>query len=152
MGEAAADGAAIANRRMADVAGRRDEEGRSRTRQVRALDRSLAGEGANRDAAVVDPNVVESGQAVEIDQNTGSGEAHIKEGHQTLAPGQHLGLVAALDQNRERLVEASGRHVVKCRWFHRLTSCRADSAAQRRGYLSRSGGFVKVGGSDTARP
>jgi len=35
-------------------------------------------------------------QPIQIDEKSGPGEAHIKEGHQTLAPGQHLGLVAAL--------------------------------------------------------
>ena len=69
-------------------------------------------------AVVVDPVVGEVGQVVDVDQQLGRGEAQLEQGHQALAAGQHLGLTAALVEQRDRLGDAAGCLVAEARREH----------------------------------
>ena len=42
---------------------------------------------------------------VDVDELCGAGQAHGEQRHEALAAGEHLGLVAVLGEERERLVE-----------------------------------------------
>ena len=93
VGEAAADGAAVANRRVADEAARLGEDGRARPHRLRPLHRVLAGERADRQAVVGRADIREVADAVDVDQRLGMGEPEVEEGDQALAAGQDLGPV-----------------------------------------------------------
>ena len=93
---------------------RRLGEHRSGGGQVLApLDVHVAGQGADRDVAVVALDPVQVGDAGDVDDQLGPGEPQFEERDQALSPGHHLGLIAALLQDSQGLIQTRGSAIVK---------------------------------------
>ena len=91
----AAERAAVADRRMADMRhGARDQR-RVLRDDRRAFGRGVAHQGADLHAAVAARDAVETGNAVDVHQEARRVEPHVERGDQALAARQHARPVAA---------------------------------------------------------
>ena len=87
--------------------------------QRRALQVGVAAERADAQRAVAVLAVVaEAGQVVDVDEQRGGGEAQLEQRHEALAAREHLGVVAVLGQERDRLVEGARRRVAEAGGVH----------------------------------
>jgi hypothetical protein len=109
MRQGAADGTAIADGDVTDLPQRLDEH-RPAAGDFRAtLGRALARSGADRQRAIrLDPNVLQRGDPVDIDQNRWPGQAHVHQRHQALASSQHLRIFPVLGQESDCCVDRLG--------------------------------------------
>ena len=62
--------------------------------------------------------VAEAGQVVDVDEQRGGGEAQLEQRHEALAAREHLGVVAVLGEQRDRLVEGARRRVAEAGGVH----------------------------------
>ena len=127
MGKAAADGTAVANLRVSDVA---DGLGQQRPTARHAgigLDRSLAGHGAEPERTVFDRDPGERLDTVEIDQNRGPRQAEVKKRHQALPAGERPRIPAMRREHRHGLGHIARAFIGEWRRFHRLARPRCRS-------------------------
>ena len=87
----------------------------------RALEGGLTRDRADLDAAVRG-DALEPVHAVDVDQDSGNGQAHVHERHETLAAGQDLRLVAVLAERRDDLVDGLGGDVPERGGLHATSS------------------------------
>ena len=130
VGQAAADGAAIADLRMADQRQGLGEQRVALLHQGRALGRALANHRPDGQAAIGRLDLADLVEGVDVDQVGGAGQAQVEQGHEALAAGEDLGLVAVLAEQRQRLGHAL-RGVVLERWWFHATSRRRQGTARR---------------------
>src|SRR5258708_3606304 len=90
MGEAAANRAAVSDHTMRDEAYRGADERADARDEIRILDGRLARERLHHDSAVALIYPIESGNAVDIHDVCGAGEAEVQESERRLAAGEHL--------------------------------------------------------------
>ena len=101
------DGAAVPRHRVPDVG-----EARPRAAGWCVQPRvGLADGRADAERAVLARDAVEPGDAVDVDEQRRAQQPHVERGHEALAAGEHLRLVAVLGERRERLVERLRPHV-----------------------------------------
>ncbi len=103
MGERAADGAAVTDLRVADLAGGVGEQRDVLLEQGRRLDVHVAGEGADRDVVAGVADVRQVAQASDVDQHARLGEAQLHHRQQAVAAGDELGLVTVFADEADRL-------------------------------------------------
>ena len=121
--EAAAERAALTDRRVPDPGQRRSHERAARRDVGRVEQPPLRRHRADADVAVVVADVVEVVDAAEVDQVPRAREAHVDHRHQALAAGEHLGLVGAGREELHRLVNAV--------WIDVLKTCRLHAFGPR---------------------
>ena len=88
MGEAAADGAAVANLRVRDVADGLGQQRPAARHGGIGLDRRLPRHGADAERSFLDRDTAKRRDAVEIDQNGGPRQAEVEQRHQALPAGE----------------------------------------------------------------
>ena len=114
MRQAAAEGAAGADRVMGDVAHDRREQPAERTIHDRAVERRVAHAGADRELAVRRPRAVELRDAVDVDEMRRPRQPERHDRHEALPAGQHAAVVGRdLRQRRDRLVDRLRRVIPK---------------------------------------
>ena len=124
-------GAAVADGRVSDHPQRQRDQRLDPARVGVGLDRRVPRQGPDPDPLRVDPDVVQVGQAVEVDEHAGRGQTHRQQRHQALPTGQHLG-VRVGGQGRQRLVEGARPDVREGGWLHRtLVTSPAPSSSLR---------------------
>jgi len=116
--QAAADGAAVAHLKVADLARRLAQHRQLRRDQRRFLDFHVAGHGADAKLAAVFANVTQVRNAMDVDQIFGPGEAEFHHRHQTLAAGQELGVVAVAAQQLDGVVDSVGSQIFEASRIH----------------------------------
>ena len=89
--------------------------------QLRADDVTVAGKRPDPEVTACLLDVVEVGNAVDVDDGRGVGEAQFHEGDQAHPPGQHLGLLAVVRHHLAGFLEGSGGFVVKAGGIHRAS-------------------------------
>ena len=105
VGDAAADGAAVADLIMRDVLDGRDQQ-RMRLAQPRVVeDVAPAHHGAEGDAVVRDLDLPQLGELAQIDQQRRRSDAERQHRHQALAAGQRLGFAVMGCEQRNRFVD-----------------------------------------------
>ena len=111
MGEAAAEGAAHADRIMRDVARDVGEQLAERIIDDRLVKCGMAHARADGQRLAVARNRVEAGDLVDVDEMRGLRQPERHDRHQALSAGQHAAVLRRdLGQNLQRLVErASAR-------------------------------------------
>ena len=120
VGEVAPDRPAVPDRQVADEMTRLGYDGQSRAHRGVALQRVLAGEGPDGQAAVGGPHVGQLGESVDVDDDLGLREPEVHQRDETLAPGEDLGAVTVLGERGERLVLRSGSDILEASWLHGL--------------------------------
>ena len=109
---------AIADRGVSDQADRLGDHRASLAEPGQLLDRAMARRRAEHQRVPIDPRVVELGDAVQVDQRRRGGQPERHHRHQTLAPGDHLRVLTALGEQRDRLLDASRREVLERSRLH----------------------------------
>ena len=74
---------------------------------------------------------VEAADAVDVHQHGGRGQAEAHGRDEALAAGQHLGVIAVLGEQGQRLVNCAGRVEVECRWDHLVLLVREQGTGDR---------------------
>ena len=105
MRQAAANRPARANSGVADPADRLGEQRLFFGQRAVALDRRLAGHGADGRAPITRPDVGQLGDAVQVHEQRRARQSKVQQRDQALAACQQLGVCAALCERRHRLVE-----------------------------------------------
>ena len=118
--KAAADGAAIANRRMRDVRHRFSDERHALGHEPAALNGALACHATDPHIARVVLYIAELGKAVQIHQHRWRGEPEVHRRNEALPAGQRLRIAAVLGEQRQRFVERLRTKVFERCWFHFL--------------------------------
>jgi hypothetical protein len=77
-------------------------------------DSVVAGQRADRQLVAFDPDVVELGQTIGIDDRLRREQTQIEHRDQALTAGEHLGLLAMPGQSGERGVQRSRTFVCEC--------------------------------------
>ena len=101
-------GAAVADRRVGDVAQRLAQEGERGLGGVVALEPRVPDECAHPHPRVGDVDGIQPGDAVDVDEVAGAGQPHVEHGDQALPAGEHLAVVADLGQHGDGLVDGAG--------------------------------------------
>ena len=131
MGEAAADGAAVAYRAIGDARRRPAHQPARHVRHLAVLDRGVDHRGADCDPVFVLGNLAQLGDRRQIDQERGSRDPEIEHGAQRLAAGQRPRLAVGRAQEADRLLQACGAGVVERRRLHRAPPRRIASNTRR---------------------
>ena len=118
VGEAAADGAAVANGQVTHEAARLGEDGRARPHRLRPLHRMLAGGRADGEAVGGGADIREFADAVDVDQGLGMRGPEVEKRDQALAAGEDLGSVTLPRQQSERLVDGARGVIHEPRRLH----------------------------------
>ena len=120
--DAAAEGAAVADRGMGDMRhGVRDQRqmfGHKRRRQHLGM----AGERADPHRPVLQRDAFQRVDAVDVDQEAGLGEPHVQRRHQALAAGEDAGFALMLRKKLQDAVEAFRPDIGEARRLHSLPS------------------------------
>src|SRR6185437_9245055 len=112
--------------------GRRGHQRVPARQQRRALQVGVAAERADPQRAVAVLAVVaEAGQVVDVDEQRGGGETQLEQRHEALPAREHLGVVAVLGQERDRLVEGARRRVAEAGGVHQGSTCGSGTATGR---------------------
>ena len=157
MGEIAAEGPTVADRRVADEAARLGHDGNAAADQLRALDGVLPRESADGHAAVVLTHVGEVGEPVDVDDDARMGEPEVQHRDQALAAGQDLRLIPVVMEVREGFVERAGGEIVESGRLHWIAPQssrhfgRASLAADLKGHVWYSAAASGVKGKLSAR-
>ena len=118
MGQATANRAAMAIRRVADEGARLSQQRQALAYEVRTLQRALADQGAHAQAAIPCAKAAKFVKPINVDEHLRSGQTHVHQWHQALAPGQYLCCARIAGQAMDSLVERARSNVLKARWFH----------------------------------
>ena len=120
MREAPAERAARADLGMADEGQGQRHQGAALANQRGPLQRALAGEGADLQAAVgAGDHGGELGHAIDVDHVARPDEAEVEHWHQALPAGQDLRRVAVAGQEPERLLDRGGVVIAETGRLHR---------------------------------
>ena len=92
VGQAAADGAAVAHLAVADAAGQVRQRGDGRGEVLRRGHRGVRRHRADADLAVSDGDAFQIGQCAEVDQRFGGSQAQLDRAEQGLPPRDQLGI------------------------------------------------------------
>jgi hypothetical protein len=112
MREAAAKGAAQADRIMRDVAHDAREQRAERPGNGRTMERGVAHAGADRKAAVLDRELFQRRDAVDVDQMRRLRQPERHGGHETLPAGEDAAVLGReRTKQRDRLLDARRRVV-----------------------------------------
>ena len=120
--DAAADGAAVADRRMADQAERLEQERRPLGDERRALGSALAHGRADAQAGAVGGNLRELGEARDVDHDLGRREPEVEDRHEALTAREHRAVSRMARAQRERLGERRRREVAERGGLHQRIS------------------------------
>src|SRR3954470_16839912 len=116
VGERAADGAAVADRRMRDVRHReRDQRGVSGDFRG-MLQRGVARERPDLDSAVFHADVVEA-DAIDVDQQRRVRQPHVQRGDQALAAREQLRVARMRRKLRDRVLRRACFRIGEWRWL-----------------------------------
>src|SRR6476660_10601649 len=107
MDQAAADGAAVANCRMGNLLDRFAKNRQTLVDRWRALDIPLPHHRAEREDAIVEPDLVQAFDAVEIDQVMRLRQTEIHQRHETLPAGEDFGFISMRSKKRQCFVDVS---------------------------------------------
>src|SRR5262249_49189502 len=113
----AADGAAVADRRMSDMRHRLGDERRVRGDVWRAFGLRVAHERAELEEAVAPRDAVEPGHAIDVDQEPRLAQPHIERRDQALPAGEDTRVGLAADE-RERVIERFRSRIGERRRLH----------------------------------
>jgi hypothetical protein len=127
VGEAASDGAAIADGRVPDPGQHLREQRNGGCDQLASLGRPLPRHGPDRDAARALGDVRERIDTVQIDESTRCGQPHIQNRHQALPAGEDAGIVAVGRELGDGFLHRGYRHVFEGRRLH-ISSTKSTSA------------------------
>jgi len=119
VGQAAADGALAADGRMADVRHGLGHQRGGGTHGRTVLDGPLTDHRPDLHGTVGDVQGLEAGDAGEVDEHLGCGEAQRHQWPEALPAGDHPRLVAVLRQRVEHLLDRVGAHDTERRRLHR---------------------------------
>jgi hypothetical protein len=87
--------------------------------QLGALEVRLTGAATDRQPAAFFLDVLEAGDAADVNQVAGAGQPQLEQRQQALAAGQHLGVVAVPGEQSQRLLQRPRRVIVKGCGNHR---------------------------------
>ncbi len=120
MRQAAADGAAVADGQMRHMRhGAQDRTGRCRAINGDVSSWKCRVSAPMRIASAVLLDIVEAGDAVDIDQNRRPQQAEIEHRHKALPAGKNLRVAAGRGQGRDRHVDTGGGDIVESGRLHR---------------------------------
>src|SRR5215217_5634970 len=119
MGDAPADGASVADLRVADVTDRLGEERHISDDAPVALDGAVAGHRADGVAAVALVDVAKRTYSIQVYQPRRTRQPHIQQRDQALPARQDLGVAVRVAQRVQGLVEGSRGDVGERGWLHR---------------------------------
>ena len=142
MGDRAAHGAAVAGLEVADEGQRAGEQRELRRKLRPVLEPVLGDRGADldlvaQDLVTHDLDVIELGKARDVDQYRRFEKAQVEHRHQRLPARHHLGVLAVLCEEGERLRDIVRAHIVEAARFHG-----ASARPNRRRHRLRLGGAV----------
>ena len=113
MRERAAERAAVAHLRVADLARRVREERRVLAQHVAVLDVVVTGEPTDRDVVARVAHVRQLGDAADVDEHRRGREAQLHQRQERVPACDQLGVVAVLGEQRDRAVDGVGARVVE---------------------------------------
>ena len=131
MRQAAADGAAVADRQMRHMRHRARQDRQVPGDDRRSLELIMARERADADRVTGLLDEREAGDAVDIDQNRRAQQAEIEHRNEALAAGDDLGVGAGPGQCRDGHVDALGEDIVEGGRLHPRTPRTAANSAGR---------------------
>ena len=117
----AADGAAVADRRMPDMRQRLRDQRRMPRHDRRGERRRVPHQRADLDLPVFDRDAVEPADAVDVDQQARRIEPHVERGDQALAAGQHARAVMRAERF-DRMLERARFRIGEWRRLHAAPS------------------------------
>jgi hypothetical protein len=118
MRDAAPDRAAVADLIVRDMGNRGLEQRMRAIEPPVVLDVAPAHHGAQRHAAVGNPDAAQVGELAQIDQQRRLGETEGEHRHQALAPGQRLRIAVMRGEKRDCLGQRGRACIVEGRQFH----------------------------------
>jgi len=118
VGQATANRAAMAIRRVADEGARLGQQRQALAYEVRALQRTLADQRAYAQPTVPGAKAAKFVKPINVDEHLRGGQTHVHQWHQALAPGQYLCRARIAGQAMDGLVERARSNVLKARWLH----------------------------------
>ncbi len=120
VGDAAAEGAARADRMMRDVAHDPCQQAAERSIHHRLVERSVAHAGADREPVAVDRKARERLHPVDVDEMRRPRQTESHDRNETLPAGQHAAILAGdLRQRCDGFLDGSRRVIAKRRGLHR---------------------------------
>ena len=119
MREVAADGRAVSHQRIGDDEGGVVQNRILRLDQIRSLQRRLAGPAADLQVSAFFLDVFESGNPSDVDQMSHGREPQLEQRQQALSTRQHLGIVAVLLEQANRLGQRRRGVIIERRRDHR---------------------------------
>ena len=132
MGQAATDGAPVANLEMPDVRYGCGHHGEGIPDRIRTLQVSLPGEGTDRNRAISRGDSRQPLDPVDVDDYGRSHQPQVHHGHQALSAGQHLGIRAVLRQQLQCLFQCGWREIIELGGFHILSLILTSSHWKRK--------------------
>ena len=122
VGARAADRAPVADLRIADPAGRVDEERVARPDRRVFEDLAMGGPAADPEVVVGLDDPVEPVDVADVDEEAGLGQTQLEQRQEAVAAGQDLGLALAFGQDPQRVVETGWSDVVELTRDHPSSS------------------------------
>ena len=116
---------------MANLAQRRDGERAGSCRVWRVFEGGLTHRRPNGEPAILPADIVELGDAVDIDEMGGSGESEVHQGDQALSPGEDAALLTQRGEDGVGFIQARGQVIDKRRRFHAPLPPRSIAVALR---------------------
>jgi hypothetical protein len=123
VGEIAADRRAVSHQRIGDQRNRVGKNRIGRADQLGALERGLARGAADAHEAAVLLDVLEAGDAADVDEMLEGAEAQLQHRQQAHAAGENFRLLAVAREQADRFIERTRTVVVECRWNHPFLLC-----------------------------
>ena len=127
--ERAAEGAAVTDLRIADLAAAARQDRHVLAHQRVVLDVVVAGEAADRDRVAGVAHVGEVGEPTDVDEHRRRRQPQLHQRQQRVAAGEELGVVAVLGEQRDRVVDGVGAGVVERGGDHRPPAISAEPAS-----------------------
>ncbi len=126
--QAADDRAHLPHDRIGDDIGGLLEQAPAFGDHGRSLERRVTGQRADREVTVLLPDVIETREPVDVDEDRRSGQPEAHGRDQALAARQHPGIEAVLGEQGRGFVDRPWFHVVERCWEHAAPSVESSSA------------------------
>src|SRR5215472_5849456 len=113
MSDVATDGGPVSHDRIGYPDRGIEQDRVTVTDETGVIQLCLAGQGTNTQFTIRFLDVVQCGNAIDVDQDRWPGQAETQEGNEALATCQNFGVIAMLIQEGDGLGNTAGCHIIK---------------------------------------